>query len=51
MSIVYIGDLQVDTDVEDCYYCDKCEEWNFEDDNCSCNESDQDFDYRQAIRI
>jgi len=51
MSVVYIGDKQVDSDFEDVWYCDNCEEWNFDDDDCSCGESDQDWDYKQAIKI
>jgi len=51
MSVVYINDLPVDSDVEDVWHCDDCGEWNFEDDDCSCGESDQDFDYRRAIHV
>ena len=48
MSMVTIGDQHVDSDVEDVWYCDKCEEWNFEDDDCKCGEVDE---YAKAVTI
>jgi len=51
MSMIIVNGMPVDSDTNDVWFCDKCEQWSFDDDDCNCGESDQDFDYRMAIRI
>lgn len=48
MSMVWIGDQHVDSDFNDVWFCDKCEEWNFDDDECACDQVDE---YARAIKL